>query len=610
MSFTNPGAWLLASLLAVLIVLHLRERARRPLEVPSLLLWAQIVTPPQRRQMRWNWLLVVQGVLLLALVAGLAGPYVSSAPAEPAAGRTVFVLDCSASMQAREGARTRFEDARRTIAERLAALPAGHEVMLIAARHRPQVVVPPTVDRDAVQQALATLEAGDTRADLDAALAVARGAIDPARPTRIELHSDVRRELLSPAWRDLVSTFPVGETDDNVAIEGIQLVQSRFDDPRAARAFVSVRNFAGREAHGWLTLQLDDAVVARRGFTLAPRSASGIALPAVPGPGILRAALEVNDALPVDNIAAAHVRPLQPMRVRVVTDDPNLRRDLTRIARSVAALSLELVEPGTPLEGGDADVTIFHRIAPPPAARGASLYIAPRGGLFPSAGERRAVIADTIEHGHAALTGLHLELPFPLARTELLGAPPGTETLIATRIDGETVPLLMVDSGGDRRHAVLAFDIAEDGLLRADHLELLLLFLNLLDWLAPPHETVRIVPTGTTEVIDALPPEPRHITDPRGAQATLPADRPVLLDTPWAGEYRVAANGTEVRVLAQLLDPVESDIGRPPAVPSLVSGESGGLPPLAPTEPAARPWLYAIGLALLLVEWQLARRMT
>ncbi len=610
MSFTDPGAWLLAGLLVILILLHLRERSRRTVAVPSLLLWAQIVTPPQRRRARWNWLLLLQCALLLALITGLAGPHRTDTPDAAAAGRTVFVLDCSASMQAREGSRTRFEEARATLAARLAALPDAHEAMLIAARHRPQVVAGPTRAHATVLRALAALEPSDTRADLDAALAIAGGAVDPDRPTHIELFSDVRRELLSPAWRDAVSVFPVGETDDNLAIGGIQLVQSRFEDPRATRAFVSVRNYAGREAHGWLTLQLDETVVARRGFTLAPRSASGIALPAVPGPGILRATLEVDDALHVDNHAAAHVRPLEPVRVRVVTTDASLRRDLERIARAVPGLALSFAEAANSADADPVDVTIFHRLAPPPANRGATLYIAPRDGLFPSAGERRAVTVSWIDTGHAALAGLHLELPFPLARTELLDTPATAETLVTSHVDGTTVPLVMVGTAEGRRHAVLAFDLAEDGLLHADHLELLLLFLNLLDWLAPPADAVRIVPTGTAEVLDTLPAEPRRITDPRGTHTTLAADAPVVLDTPWAGEYRVAANGTEVRVVAHLLDPVESDIGRPPMAPSRVSAPPAGSSRPAGAQSTARPWLYALGLVLLLAEWFVARRST
>lgn len=606
MRFTDPAAWLLAGLLAVLVLLHLRERTRRPIEVPSLLLWAEIIPTPRSSRVRWNWLLVLQSVLLLALIAGLAGPYRPATNVGRVPGRTVFVLDCSASMQAREGARTRFDNARQLLAERLARLPEGDEVMLVAARHRPQVVAAPTTDRAAVLRQLAAVEPSDTRADLDAALALGRSSgASPGGPTRLELFSDVRRELLSAAWRDTVSLFPVGETDDNVAIEGIQVFQSRFDEPRAARAFVSVRNYAGREAHGWLTVQLDNATVARRGFTLAARSASGIALPPLPGPGLLHAMLEVDDALPVDNRAAAYIHPLQPIRVRVLSGDAGLRRDLQRVARSLAGLELTFDDHP---DGAAPDLTIYHRLGPPLPAAGAALYIAPREGIFTSAGELQEVAVSDIASGHAALAGLRLELPARLTRAEWLTAPPGVETLITTAVGDQVAPLLMVGGGTGRRHAVLAFDLAADGLLRADNLDLLLLFLNLLDWLAPRDAGVRIVPTGTAEVIDGVPGEPRHAVDPRGARTALTPGQPVVLDTPWAGEYQVAINGTQVRVLAQLQDPLESDIGRPAAAPALVEAQTVGSVSPVHAVPEARPWLYAVGLLLLLVEWHAARR--
>lgn len=613
--FAAPAAWLLAGLLAVLVALYLWERNRRIVEVPSLLLWEAIPSPTARAtRFTPDWLFVLQALVLLLLVAGLAGPVWSNPPAERPSERAVLVLDCSASMQAYEGPVTRFELARRAARDHIAALRPEDEVVLIAAGPQPTVVQPPTTDHGEALRQLATLSPTDARANLDAALTAAeRGADRPDRTTRIALFTDLPAPRLSPAWRRRVSVFPVGETDDNLSIDGIQIYQSRFDDPRSARAFVTVRNYASRENHGVLTVQLDGAAFGRQGFTLAPRSAAGFPVPPLPGAGVLRAALDADDALAVDNSAYAFVRPSRPIHVLVVSDDRAWLAELRRIAAAAPGLQLDAIAPARYDGAQAADLILFHRVAPPLPTAAASLYVAPDDpdGPFPARGQLRNVPLSDVAVGHPALRDLRLDLPPSFATVQDVVPPPWAETLGAARADGRDVPLVFAGEHEGHRRAVLTFDLANAGLLRADHTDLLLLFLDLLDWLVPTDDDVHIVPTGSVDVVEPLPPLPRHIVDPRGRETTLPADQIPLVAADLAGEYRVSADGTAVRIFANLADAEESDIGRPVARPHEVA-------PVA-AQPAATPrsaratttigWgLYATAAILLVLEWLAARR--
>lgn len=609
--FATPAAWALAGLLAVLVALYLWERSRRTVTVPSLLLWRTVPRPPTRAtRFRPDWLFVAQALLLLILVAGLAGPVWLPAAGDRPAERAILVLDCSASMQAREGVESRFETARRALRDRIAGLPADDEVMLIAAGPQPAVPLAPTTDRAAALRQLDAIEPTDTHANLDAALTVAeRAATRGDRTTRIELFTDTPLDRLAPAWRRTVSVIPVGETDDNLSIDGVQVFQGRFEDPTAARAFVTVRNYAARESHGVLTVQLDDRVVDRQGFTLAPRSAGGFPLAPLPGAGVLRASLDVDDALAADNRAHAVVRGLRPLRLLVVSDDAALLDALRRIAAAAPGLQLETLPTAAYVGRPAADLILFHRFAPPLPEHAASLYVAPAGGPFASRGRQPAATVGDLATGHPIVRSLPHDLPYALLGVETLDAPQWAETVIAGQSDGGGLPLLLAGQANRHRQAVLAFDLADQGLLRADHVDLLLLLLDLIDWLVPVAEPVRVVPTGSVEVIEGLPDLPRRITDPRGRQATLPADRLPLVDARLAGEYRIAANGTEVRLLADLADADESDIGRPAARPHRVA-------PLAATAIAGREspaagfgwWLYAGAALGLIGEWLAARR--
>ncbi|MFN8643269.1 MAG: VWA domain-containing protein [Candidatus Binatia bacterium] len=410
--FAAPSAWLLAGLLAVLIALHLWDRSRRLVDVPSLLLWQDIATATARAtRFVPDWLFALQALTLLLLVAGLAGPFWPSRPSGQANARAALVLDCSASMQAREAQVSRFELARRAVRDHITALQPDDEVVLIAAGPQPVVVVPPTTDHAEALRQLAALEPTDAPANLDAALAAAqRAAARPDRSNRIAVFTDLPAERLSPAWSQHVSVFPVGETDDNLSIDGVQIYQGRFDDPRAARAFVTVRNYASRERHGVLSVALDGTVFGRQGFTLAPRSAAGFPVPALPNPGVLQAWLDVDDALAVDNRASARLRPAHPIHLLAVSDDATFVAELRRIAAAAPNLTLEVI-PSAGYDGTrGADLVLAapprrcrrarpactsHRPGPAAPSRRRARPIPPRSARSRSATPRCATSAST-----------------------------------------------------------------------------------------------------------------------------------------------------------------------------------------------------------------------
>lgn len=608
--FLQPTAWLLGGLVLVLVALYLWERSRHRVDVPSLLLW-QVVpeTPPHATRFRPDWLFVLQCVLLLMLVAGLADPFWRSAPARHATA-VIVVLDASASMQAREGRHSRFELAQDAIRRRIGELNPSDEIMLIEARTRPHVVVPFTRDHAATLNQLAGLEPIAAAATLTAALALAeRAARHATAPTIIELYSDSPADRLQARWRDRVHLVQFGETDDNVAIDGLQVTQSRFQDARDIRAYATIHNFAHREAHGVMTFQLDDRIFDRRGFTLAPRSVSGFHAAPVPGPGVLRASLDVPDALTADNVAFAYVRPSPPLRVRVVTSSTALHAALEQIGAATPNLEIVATPPNDYRGAEGAQVVVFHRHVAPPPEDAASLYVAPQGDASPFPLRGLVANAPVLDwaSGHPVLAGIRPELPFPLTTAEDLDLPAWAESIISSRVDGREIPLVAVGEQHGRRQAVMAFDLESEALLEPDHLNLLLLLLNLLDWLAPIDAPVRIVHTGEVVVLDTLPPLPRRIIDPRQHESVVSPAAALAFEAEHAGAYRVSADGTTVRVFANLADPGESDIGRAP--------RSTGAPiSLPPTKAADLPhrglgtWCAAIAALLLLTEWLAARR--
>ena len=612
MGFANPLALAFAGLYVVLVALYFWERNDRRAEVPSLLLWQTIPDAVVRTsRFRPDLLFLLQAALLALLISGFARPFLAG-KASADSPRNIFVLDVSASMQAREAKGTRFALARRALRDRIANLPEKSEAMVVAAGDVPWVAAELSTDRADLLRRVDELEPTDCGADVNLAIALAHRAAERTdAPARIDVYTDLPPSKIAPAWRSEVGVHQVGETDDNLAIAGLQVLQGRFQTYQEARAQVTVRNYSHREEHGFLTVQVEDETVLRRGFSLAPGALRGFPIEHLPRPGVLHADLDVDDALAADNQAWGWVRPVAPLRVLVVSDRPRLETDLGAIARATPNLEF-LFLSSAEYEGATppaADVVLMDRFVPTKPPTSSTLYVAPARGnsLFNVEGQASQVAVLDWNEDHPAIRGVRPELAFPVRHAAILSLSLPLENLLTGRAAGRDIPLAFAGEVDGHRIAGLSFDLGEERLLAADNVDLLLLFLNLLDWLAPADPAVALVRTGTVGVIDDLPDLAPRVIDPRGRTWTVPRGQPVSIETRWAGEYRMLADGSSRRVLANLTDPAESDIGR---TPERVSSSSPtiGAATMAKDGSTFAPWLYIAAAALFLFEWAVAGR--
>ncbi|OFV90094.1 MAG: hypothetical protein A3J75_01365, partial [Acidobacteria bacterium RBG_16_68_9] len=557
-------------------------------------------------------LFLLQAVLLALLIGGLAQPHRRDATPAHAPTRHLLILDGSASMQAREGRQTRFEAARDELRRRIEALPSDDEAMLIVAANEARVIAPFSHDHKGLIARLRDVRPVDTAANLDLALAIAHGAaMRSDRPTRTTLFSDTPPSELDPAWRSTADIFQVGETDDNVAIQSLEIAQGRYQNARDTHAQVVVRNFSYREAHGFLTLTLDERVISRRGFSLGARDARSFLVRDLHQAGVLRADLEVADALAADNHASGWVRPARPLRVLVVSAPSRLRDELAAVADATPNLDLQLVAPADYHRGlrSDPDVVVFHRLTPDGEPKLPTLYLYPPPDSRLFTVRSSATDVDVLDWSdrHAALRGVHLPPPFPLRRVRVLDVPAWAEPLLSSQTDVGEIPLVLAGVHHGHRIACITFDLAREHLVGPDSMPFVMLLLNLLDWLAPADESVAVLTTGSIYTMDDLPMLPRRVIDPRGQTLSFPGERALTLAPLHAGEYRIEVDGTRRRVLANFFDSFESDIARPAKEPH---------PLVPPTTRAQRPaadaslgwWLLAAAVGLFLAEWFVAAR--
>ena len=107
-----------------------------------------------------------------------------------------------------------------------------------------------------------------------------------------------------------------------------------LQDYTRARAYVLVENFAHREGHGFLSVQVDDHVVHRSGFTIPPRESKGFLIHDFPGPGRVMAHLEVNDAL--CQIVGYSESELPALTFQAITHPDDLEADLEFVRQLLA----------------------------------------------------------------------------------------------------------------------------------------------------------------------------------------------------------------------------------------------------------------------------------
>ncbi len=615
MGFADPPALGFGILAGVLVLLHFWERRRRQVVVPALLLWHSLREDTIRTErFRPDLLFLLQMLALLSLIAGLAKPYWHGAADETAPARFIFVMDTTASMQARAGHGSRWRLALDSALRDLATLPDNSEIMLVGAGDTPETIVPFTRNREDVQQALTRLGPADTGGDL----AVALASVESARrrndsSAQVRVYSDRPVTELPGTVRDTIDFHHVGEPADNVAIESLIVRQGRFQPPEHATVDVRIHNYGLREQHGMLSLEITGQTLLQTGFTLLPRQSEAYRVDHLPGSGQVIARLNVDDALTADNTAYGWVRPVHPVRVLLVSPSDTLAKDLFAVANVTPGLEILTVKPGAVDPPPPADLVIFDRMVPPtqPTINALFLYPPPGNAFFPASGDATEVDVLDWNTRHPVLQSLQFVTTRPFERTRILAAAPGVQPLLWSRNSRQEFPVAVAREENGHRSVCYGFDLAAERLLSNDNVGLFLFFLNTLAWLAPPQDDSAVVFTGQTYVVRDTVADTIQVLDPSGATRRIEGAPPAL--TPrHAGVYRLEVDGTERLLLAGFVNAAESDLATVPA------GPAASPPPVSMTPnvlarshtqlPTFSRTLCVAAFVLLLLEWIVAAR--
>jgi hypothetical protein len=564
--FLNPQNIVYGLSIALLVLIYLRSRSRPTIEVSSLMLFDEAPAPVASvRHVRIDPLFWLEMLTLAALTFAIAGLYVMRPPSLGHGRSHALVFDLGAGMSARDGSIMRIDQARHDALEIINQAPVGDEFSVIAYALEAQVRHPQTANLADLRRALNDLvpmAVPARTAALRAALIRAHGASEidlfANRPPAPAILADV-------ASSAHVNFHLVGSGDSNLAIVSLDP-----GVPGSTRGRVVIRNFSSKPHPAELAIDLGDAEQFHQTMMLAPREQVVASFGPIKTGGLLHARILTADAIDADNSRYAYAPSDLASRVLVLSPDAAVRDDLARVLLAVNAnFQIETADPAKYVapSGPNAkpfEMAVMHDCYQP-AVKAASTLL-----IYPPQAEQNGIgiavdgtIASADIRGDATGASPALE-SLKLGSTRIVAVPEWMDLLATATAPGHpSIPIAAAGRAANGSVGVLAFDVRNHLLLAPDHLDALVLTVDLMKQLTAPRD-ILIVPTGADVSVPAT--GSARVSQPDATVRTVSADKwgRVRIRPLQAGRYTVESGGVTTQVLANYYDAAESDLAAKP----------------------------------------------
>ncbi len=615
---------LLAGLLVVpILALHILKARRTQVRVTSTMLWEGLARPvaPSRpwQRLRLSLPLLFQ-LLAVALVAtALAQPALERRV--PFARHTVFMVDVSASMGARDGAPDRVGQAVKTVSALRRKLPDGARASLIAVDAHPRVLLSTSESATEFADALRVLRATSGPADIANAAALSQGLQSAEADTGFVFVSDGR---VDPELARLLPSGtlfePIGRDNLNRAVTHLT-VETRGS---GLHARVTVRNTGGPSARPTLRVDVDGRTAFRTELDLAAGATVVTEADLPLGTRVTALLDQVGgqaDLLDLDDRAYAVVEKAREIRTLVVgpADDASIF-----IVRALQAIPHVVVERSRnwPTNLGPYDVAVADRTDPPsgPTARNSLplLLIAPPSGYagVKVGGTVKDPAITLVRTDDPALVGLDLADVVVAAAQQVVAA--DADVLVAA----SGAPLLLRGFSNRIPYDYLAFE-PEQSTLPLDLAWPVLIDRLVAELSASEASSASLevgatpdLPLGRNVVVTA--PDGETMTVAAGGAApaldapgfwTIRADKEPADASAVAGTVSSAAadDAAALRTIAVNPPPSESVL-RPEATMPIERLPARSVGPGGIASRTFFPWIIGALMAVLLAEWLAARR--
>ena len=628
MHFLNPSAFYLLAFIPIVTLMHFLKLRRQRYIVPSVMLWLEAIedmkanVPFQR--LRKSLLLPLQIVFLLVVIGSMARPALRQP--RSLGDQAIIIIDTSASMQATDLGRSRFEAAKAEALKLIDRLDANGRIMIVDTSPPPRHIRQAfTSDKEKLHQAIADLPVGHISLDLKATFDSAR--IYANTPdTHVFFISDNFEKL--PASANQTETqlqkIGLGERSDNIGIVRFSVTRD-VNQPNLYQVLVGLQSFANTSKEFQVRLEIeggwfDDETVVLPAkdtrsivFTFEDREFDG---------QIVSARLDIDDDLSVDNVASAIFHPPSKWKVLLVSDlEPPL---LTHMLKTNPHVDLTQIQTQDYHGLADRDIAIFDQFVPHPLPDGNAIFLNPIAGLpFMLAQKNTAPIrVINQDRTHPVMRDVSL-IDLQVKESLICHLPIWGIPLVETTQS----PLIWLGMHGERKAIVFAFDpfdlrVSQFALFGRSPASGPILMSQCLAWLGTGTAAIQpdVVKAGEPVKIRLdHPDEVDRVTVqlPDGTQLHPTADTlPIVFaETTQIGVYTVFIDNEQLgRFAVNLLEAWESDLS-PPKAPGDGEGVTDTNTALERRQPKPQTvnreiWKYGAFLALFLLalEWWMYHR--
>lgn len=363
MNLMNPAALVWGLIALPIVILYILKVRMRRIPTSTVMFWEQVFEEKQPRSI-WQKLrhllsLLLQLAFLALLVGALVDPFFDWEVREQR--RIVLVIDNSASMQATDVEPSRFDEAKKQVAQIIRSLRVRDEMAILTAGTQPKVVCGLTGHQKTLHDSLQQVVSTDGPTRVTEAIELGRRLLAEHENGSVVVVSDgcfVDAETVTSS--EDVTWLPIGGSIDNVAITRFQVRRSLLD-PLGYQVLAEVRNFSDEEVECRLELELDDDVVDVLPLRIEPAGKwSDVFTKTSAAGGRLKAVVQSEDSLAADNEAWA-ILPERKRQKVILVGDGNLFLERVFEANSLVDLTVasELPE-AVPSE----TIIVFHREVP------------------------------------------------------------------------------------------------------------------------------------------------------------------------------------------------------------------------------------------------------
>lgn len=411
----SPLQWaLLLAIPPAVLSLYFLKLKRQEALVPSTMLWKRAIEDLHVnsiwQKLRKNLLLYLQLLFLALLILACVRPGWSGM--NRAGERRIYIIDHSASMQATDTKPSRLDVAREKALRLIQDAGSNDSAMVISTSDRASVEQGFTNNRSLLEKAVQRIEPTTQLTEVSEAFRVAAGLANPGRlsfednvdiqvaeavPATVYFFSDgAVGELNEAEFGQLkIEYVPIGEPEtQNAGIVGFAIQRPESKEAQAKQGAVSVYGqaiqYGTDPVECTASLYLDNTFVDAQKVKLLPGQETGIEfeLEGVES-GALKLELDHTDALALDNVAYAAIRPDRQVSILLVTSGNNALETALKTQRigQIANVQIEprsyLASPEYQAQASDAkyDLIIYDSCSPEKMPSASTLFI---GGIPPA----------------------------------------------------------------------------------------------------------------------------------------------------------------------------------------------------------------------------------